>query len=79
MYKDRSRKLVYRDRNHPSVIMWSAGNESGSGFNINEVIKTGKEIDPSRPAWMYGGNTFYIPFEDIVGPRYWLALLIIKI
>jgi beta-galactosidase len=71
MYRDRSRKLVYRDRNNPSVIMWSAGNESGSGFNINEVIKTGKEIDPSRPAWMYGGNTFYIPFEDIVGPRYW--------
>ncbi|MBN2637286.1 MAG: DUF4981 domain-containing protein [Prolixibacteraceae bacterium] len=72
MYRDRSRKLVYRDRNEPSVIMWSAGNESGSGSNINEVIKTGKAIDPSRPAWMYGGNTFYIPFEDIVGPRYWL-------
>jgi beta-galactosidase len=71
MYRERSRKLVYRDRNHPSVIVWSAGNESGSGFNINEVIKTGKAIDPSRPAWMYGGNTFYIPFEDIVGPRYW--------
>jgi beta-galactosidase len=71
MYKDRSRKLVYRDRNNPSVIVWSAGNESGSGNNINEVIKTGKEIDPSRPAWMYGGNQFYIPFEDLVGPRYW--------
>ena len=74
MYRDRSRKLVYRDRNHPSVIVWSAGNESGSGFNINEVIKTGKAIDPSRPAWMYGGNTFYIPFEDLVGPRYWIPL-----
>ncbi len=74
MYRDRSRKLVYRDRNHPSVIVWSAGNESGSGFNINEVIKTGKAIDPSRPAWMYGGNTFYIPFEDLVGPRYWLPI-----
>jgi len=74
MYRDRSRKLVYRDRNHPSVIIWSAGNESGSGFNINEVIKTGKAIDPSRPAWMYGGNTFYIPFEDLVGPRYWIPL-----
>ncbi|MCF6356410.1 MAG: DUF4981 domain-containing protein [Draconibacterium sp.] len=74
MYRDRSRKLVYRDRNHPSVILWSAGNESGSGFNINEVIKTGKAIDPSRPAWMYGGNTFYIPFEDLVGPRYWIPI-----
>jgi len=74
MYQDRSRKLVYRDRNHPSVIIWSAGNESGSGENIKAVIETGKAIDPSRPAWMYGGNRFYIPFEDIVGPRYWIPL-----
>lgn len=74
MYRDRSRNLVYRDRNHPSVIVWSAGNESGSGFNINEVIKIGKAIDPSRPVWMYGGNKFYIPFEDLVGPRYWIPL-----
>ena len=73
MYRDRSRKLVYRDRNHPAVIVWSAGNESGSGQNINEVIKTGKAIDPSRPVWMYGGNTFNIPFEDLEGPRYWGA------
>ncbi len=72
MYRDRSRKLVYRDRNHPSVVIWSAGNESGSGENIKAVIETGKEIDPSRPAWMYGGNRFYIPFEDMVGPRYWI-------
>ena len=76
MYKDRSRKLVYRDRNHPSVVVWSAGNESGSGFNIDEVIKTGKEIDPGRPGWMYGGNTFLIPFEDITGPRYWEPYLL---
>lgn len=74
MYRDRCRKLVYRDRNHPSVILWSAGNESGSGGNIRAVIETGKSIDPSRPAWMYGGNTFYIPFEDVVGPRYWIPL-----
>jgi beta-galactosidase len=74
MYRDRSRKLVYRDRNHASVIVWSAGNESGSGDNIKAVIETGKEIDPSRPAWMYGGNRFFIPFEDLVGPRYWVPI-----
>ena len=71
MYRDRSHKLVYRDRNHVSIIMWSAGNESGSGFNIHEVIKTGAAIDSTRPGWMYGGNTFYIPFEHVTGPRYW--------
>ncbi len=74
MYRDRARKLVYRDRNHASVLMWSAGNESGSGPNIQKVIETGLAIDPSRQAWMYGGNTFYIPFEPVTGPRYWTPI-----
>ncbi len=74
MYRDRARKLVYRDRNHASVLMWSAGNESGSGPNIRKVIETGMSIDPSHPAWMYGGNTFYIPFEQVTGPRYWTPI-----
>ena len=69
-YLHRVRKLVHRDRNHPSVIIWSAGNESGSGDNVAAVIAEGKRIDPSRPAWCYGGNTDLLPFEDIVGPRY---------
>jgi len=75
-YVDRGRKMVLRDRNHPSIIIWSAGNESGSGDNICAVIAEGKRLDPSRPAWLYGGNNDYFPAnrpldcEDIVGPRY---------
>lgn len=75
-YLDRMRKLVYRDRNHPSVIVWSAGNESGWGNNLFDLIEEGKKIDPSRPGWMYGGNMDFDPLtnpircEDIVGPRY---------
>ncbi len=75
-YLDRMRKLVYRDRNHASIVIWSAGNESGPGDNICALIAEGKKIDPSRPAWMYGGNsdedpkTNPIKCEDIVGPRY---------
>jgi beta-galactosidase len=75
-YLDRMRKMVYRDRNHASVVIWSAGNESGSGDNICALIAEGKVIDPSRPAWLYGGNrdedpkTNPIRCEDVVGPRY---------
>lgn len=75
-YLDRMRKMVYRDRNHASIVIWSAGNESGPGDNICAIIEGGKEIDPSRPAWLYGGNsdedpkTNPIKCEDIVGPRY---------
>jgi len=75
-YVERAEKMVLRDRNHPSIIFWSAGNESGSGFNICEVIAAGKRLDPSRTAWMYGGNDNDHPgknpvkCEDIIGPRY---------
>ena len=64
--------MVLRDRNYPSIIFWSAGNESGEGFNISEVVKEGKSLDPTR-YWMYGGNGYSHPAEDIIGPRY-LAL-----
>ncbi|MEI7422601.1 MAG: glycoside hydrolase family 2 TIM barrel-domain containing protein [Prolixibacteraceae bacterium] len=74
-YIDRVTGMVLRDRNHPAIIFWSAGNESGFGNNICEVIKTGKSLDPTR-LFMYGGNSDdvawknEVPCEDIIGPRY---------
>ncbi len=69
MYRERVRRMVLRDRNYPCVLFWSAGNESGESFNINEVIAEGKKYDPTR-FWMYGGNAAIHPAEEIVGPRY---------
>lgn len=46
---DREYALVERDKNHPSVITWSLGNESSNGTNFVEAYNWIKQRDPSRP------------------------------
>jgi beta-galactosidase len=45
---DRMQRLVERDKNRPSVIMWSLGNECGTGENLGEMARWAKHRDPSR-------------------------------
>lgn len=46
---DREMLLVERDKNHPSVIVWSLGNECGNGDNFRDGYAFIKHRDPSRP------------------------------
>jgi beta-galactosidase len=57
-YVDRITRVIQRDKNHPSVIFWSLGNESGVGNNLNEMYKKAKEMDPVRPVHYEGNNAF---------------------
>ena len=45
---DRAVSMVERDKNHPSILIWSCGNESYAGEVILNVSKYFKKVDPSR-------------------------------
>ena len=46
---DRMASVVQRDKNHPSVIFWSLGNEAGHGDNIRAMAEYAHRADPTRP------------------------------
>ena len=46
---DRLERMVERDKNHPSIIIWSLGNEAGYGRNQDAMYDWLKARDPSRP------------------------------
>ncbi|ELQ43971.1 beta-galactosidase [Pyricularia oryzae] len=47
-YVDRMESMVIRDRNHPSIIMWSLGNEAFYGQNHVAMYEYAKKVDPGR-------------------------------
>jgi beta-galactosidase len=55
-YLDRITRVIERDKNHPSVVIWSLGNESGAGRNMVAMYNRAKELDPSRPVHYEGQN-----------------------
>lgn len=48
-YVDRIERHVLAQRNHPCIVMWSLGNESGYGVNIPAMYARCRELDPTRP------------------------------
>jgi len=53
-FVDRAVRMVERDKNHPSVILWSLGNESGYGPNHVAMADWIRARDPSRPIHYQG-------------------------
>ena len=45
---DRTKRCVHRDKNRPSVLMWSMGNESAYGCTFEAALRWTKEFDPGR-------------------------------
>ncbi|MFA9593113.1 beta-galactosidase [Citrobacter telavivensis] len=62
-------RMVQRDRNHPSIIIWSLGNESGHGANHDALYCWLKSEDPSRPVQYEGGGA-NTAATDIICPMY---------
>ena len=56
-YLDRIERTVERDKNHPSVIVWSLGNESGTGANLAAMAHWVHRRDPERPVHYEGDYT----------------------
>ncbi len=66
---ERASRMVQRDRNHPCILIWSLGNESGYGAAHDAMYQWIKRADPSRPIQYEGGGA-NTPATDILCPMY---------
>ncbi|MGY5355629.1 glycoside hydrolase family 2 TIM barrel-domain containing protein [Wenyingzhuangia sp. IMCC45467] len=71
-YMERMTRMVERDKNHPSVIMWSLGNESGKGPNHAAMAGWTHDFDITRPVHFEPaqGNPRLDGYIDERDPRY---------
>lgn len=65
---DRMQRLVERDKNHPSIILWSLGNEAGKGANLEAMAQWTKQRDPERLVH-YEGD-WASPYVDVYSRMY---------
>ena len=65
---DRMQRMVLRDRNHPSVVIWSLGNEAGFGCNHAKMKAAANALDPTRPIH-YEGD-YGMEFADMYSRMY---------
>ena len=68
-FSARVTRMVQCHRNHPSIIIWSLGNESGHGATHDALYRWVKTADPSRPVQYEGGGADTAA-TDIICPMY---------
>ncbi|WP_375447128.1 glycoside hydrolase family 2 TIM barrel-domain containing protein [uncultured Fibrella sp.] len=69
----RGRAMVERDKNHPSIVIWSLGNETSMGQNFNDMASIIKLVDPTRPIHYEGRkpyNQTTLSSFDIIATMY---------
>lgn len=67
-FKYRCNNMVGRDKNHPSIIIWSLGNECGNGVCMYEAYDMVKKLDETRP--VINERSLYDSNNDIIGIMY---------
>lgn len=65
---DRMERMIARDKNHASIIIWSLGNESNLGCNHKAMAKRARELDSTRPIH-YEGD-YHIEVVDMYSRMY---------
>lgn len=68
-YVDRTKAMVLRDRNHPSIIFWSLGNEAGGGENFLHTYNATASLD-TRPIHYEGATRGKTPHTDFYSEMY---------
>jgi beta-galactosidase len=68
-FSARVTRMLQSNRNHPSIIIWSLGNESGGGGNHEAMYHWLKRNDPTRPVQYEGGGADSTA-TDIICPMY---------
>lgn len=70
-FEQRARETIRRDKNHPSVIIWTIGNENKAGTNLQIAADLVKQMDTTRPRNVscFDGDKYHVELSDSHYPK----------